>query len=335
MVKTIKVVDMSNNLKFYDRQKLEYWLRTKQSIRAIAKIMRRDHLVIVRELKRNSLSGRVGYRADIAQRIFEQRRHKQRKGKLDKYPELKKYVVDKLKEEWSPDVIAGRMKEDKPRLLAGKTISHESIYNYIYNKNGRWEGLYHYLRQGKKKRQKRYSRKTCKLRIFERVSVHLRPRYIDERKRYGDWESDSIIFSKQKTALSVQSERKSKLIRMHKVKNKTAEETANAITKTVESVPKELLLTMTFDNGTENVKHIEIKKEYGVDTYFCDPFASWQKGGVENANKLIRQYLPRKTDLSKLTDRDIYNIQEKLNNRPRRCLNYLSPNEVINKVVHC
>jgi len=133
----------------------------------------------------------------------------------------------------------------------------------------------------------------------------------------------------------VQSERKSKLIRMHKVKNKTAEETANAITKTGESVPKELLLTMTFDNGTENVKHIEIKKEYGVDTYFCDPFASWQKGGVENANKLIRQYLPRKTDLSKLTDRDIYNIQEKLNNRPRRCLNYLSPNEVINKVVHC
>ena len=331
MSKTIKVVDMSNNLKFYDRQKLEYWLRTKMSIRKIAKLMRRDHSVIVRELKRNSLKGRTGYRADLAQRIFEQRRRKQRKGKLDKYPKLKEYVVQGLKNEWSPDAIAGKLK------LEGKkeTISHESIYNYIYNKDGRWEGLFQYLRQGKNKRQKRYGRKTSKSLIFDRVSIHLRPEYINERKRYGDWESDSVIFSKQKTALSVQSERKSKLIRMHKVKNKSAEETANAIVKTIESMPKELLLTMTFDNGTENTQHTEIKKEYGVDTYFCDSYASWQKGGVENANKLIRQYLPRKTDLNKLTDRDIYDIQEKLNNRPRRCLNYLSPNEVINKVVHC
>ena len=143
-----------------------------------------------------------------------------------------------------------------------------------------------------------------------------------------------MIFSKQKTALSVQSERKSKLIRMHKVMDKTAEETKNALVRTAESVPKDLFLTLTFDNGTENVEHVEIKREYDVDTYFCDPFASWQKGGVENANKLIRHYLPRKTDLNQLTDKDIYDIQEKLNNRPRRCLNYLSPNEVINKVVH-
>ena len=292
--------------------------------------MRRTHTILSREIRRNG-SNRQKYRADLAERIFEQRRHKQRKGKLDKYPELKKYVLEKLKEEWSPDVIAGKLKTAGEK----QTISHESIYHYIYNKEGRYEGLYQYLRQGKNKRQKRYSRKTCKSRILERISIHLRPQYIDERKRYGDWESDSVIFSKQKTALSVQSERKSKLIRMHKVKDKTAEETANAIVKTIESVSKELLLTMTFDNGTENAKHREVKKEYGIDTYFCDPFASWQKGGVENANKLIRQYLPRKTDLSQLTDRDIYDIQEKLNNRPRRCLNYLSPNEVINKVVLC
>ena len=90
---------------------------------------------------------------------------------------------------------------------------------------------------------------------------------------------------------------------------------------------------MTFDNGGEGAKHAEIRREYGLETYFCDPFASWQKGGVENANKLIRQYLPRNTDMAKLTDRDIYEIQEKLNNRPRKCLDYLTPNEVINKVV--
>lgn len=178
------------------------------------------------------------------------------------------------------------------------------------------------------------SRKARRLPITERLSIHQRPEVVGERAKYGDWESDSVIFSKQKFALSVQSERKSKLIRMHKVANKTAEETKYALIKTVESLPIEMFKTITFDNGGEGAKHMEIKKEYGVETYFCDPFASWQKGGVENANKLIRHYLPRSTDLSQLTDRDIYDIQEKLNNRPRKCLGYQTPNEVINKVVH-
>lgn len=330
MALSIKVVGMSNNLTFYDRQKFEYWLRTKQSLRAIAKIMRRDHTVLMRELKRNGYGVRKKYRANIAQRMFEQRVHKQHRGKLDKYPELKECVVDGLKKEWSPNVIAGKLKIGN----AKHTISHESIYHYIYNKDGRYEKLYQYLRQAQSKRHKLHSRKKTKLRIPERISIHLRPEHINDRERYGDWESDSVIFSNQKTILSVQSERKSKLIRMHKATDKSAEETRNALVKTAESVPKDLFLTITFDNGTEGAKHTEIKKEYDIDTYFCDPFASWQKGGVENANKLIRHYLPRKTDLSQLTDRDIYEIQEKLNNRPRKCLNYLSPNEVINNVVH-
>lgn len=316
---------MSNEFTYYERQMLEYWFRTKQSMRTIAGNMRRAHTIIIRELKRNGDGDRTKYRADVAQRLFEKRRHKQHKGKLDKYPELKRIVVEGLKEEWSPDVIAGRLKRDGEE----QTISHESIYHYIYNKAGRYEGLYQYLRQGKPKRQKRSSRKSGKLRIPERKSIHERPACIDARKRYGDWESDSVLFSKQKTILSVQSERKSKLIRMHKATDKSAAETANALVRTIESLPSELFKTITFDNGTENVRHVEIKKEYAIETYFCDPFASWQKGGVENSNKLIRHYLPRNTDLSKLTDRDIYLIQEKLNDRPRKCLNYLSSNEVI------
>jgi len=321
---------MSNDLKLYDREKLEYWLRTKQSLRAIARIMRRDHSVLVRELKRNADGNRKKYRADVAQRAFEKRRHKRHKGKLDKFPELKERVLEGLKNEWSPDVIAGKLQTAGEKI----TISRESIYHYIYNKDGRIEKWYQYLRQGQPKRHKLGSRKKVKISIPERVSIHLRPKYIDQRKRFGDWESDSVIFSKQKNILSVQSERKSKLIRIHKAPNKSAEETREALIKTAESIPKEIFLSLTFDNGTEGVKHVEIKKEYGVETYFCDPFSSWQKGGVENANKLIRHYLPRSTDLSKLTDRDIYEIQEKLNNRPRKCLNYKSPNEIINEVVH-
>ena len=325
---------MSNNLTYYDRQQLEYWLRTKQSMREIGRIIKRDHSVLVRELKRNSDGDRRKYRADTAQRLFEKRIYKQHRGKLDKYPELKEYVTKGLKDELSPDVIAGCLKTECPIELLGKTISHESIYHYIYNKDGRYEGWYKYLRQAKNKRQKRHERKTRKLPIVERISIHQRPAIVDNRTRYGDWESDSVIFSKQKFALSVQSERKSKLIRMHKVINKTAEETKYALIKTIESLPSEMFKTITFDNGGEGAKHTEIKNEYSIETYFCDPFSSWQKGGVENANKLIRYYLPRSTDLSKLTDREIYDIQEKLNNRPRKCLNYKSPNEVINKVVH-
>ena len=322
---------MSNNLKYYDRQQFEYWLRTKMSLRAIARIIGRNHSALVRELKRNGDGERKKYRADTAERLFKQRLSKQRKGKLDKYPELKDFVFKGLQKEWSPNVIAGRLKNDN---FMKYSISHESIYHYIYNKNGRYENWYKYLRQGKTKRQKQYIRKTCKARILERKSIHERPEYIDKRKRFGDWESDSMIFSNQKTILSVQSERKSKLVRIRKLKNKSAEETLNALIATARSMPKDLFKTITFDNGTENVKHTAIKKEYGVQTYFCDPFASWQKGGVENVNKLIRQYLPRKTDLSKLTDRDIYEIQEKLNNRPRKCLNYKTPNEIIKEVVH-
>ncbi len=226
-------------------------------------------------------------------------------------------------------MIAGNLKESGHK----QTISHESIYHYIYNKDGRYEGLYKYLRQGKTKRQKKHTRKSGKLRIPERKSIHQRPEVVGARIRYGDWESDSVIFSKQKNILSVQSERKSKLIRIHKVINKTAEETKYALIRSIESLPGELFKTITFDNGTEGAKHMEIQKEYGITTYFCDPFASWQKGGVENANKLIRHYLPRSTDLDKLTDRDIYEIQEKLNNRPRKCLGYKTPNEVMQKVV--
>lgn len=320
---------MSNEFTFYERQKLEYWLRSKISLREIEKIMRRNHCILSREIRRNGIN-RKKYRADVAERVCKQRKHKQHKSKLDKCPELKEYVLQKLKEEWSPDVIAGKLRQ---KAVAEKTISHESIYHYIYEKDGRYEGWHKYLRQGRAKRQKRHTRKVSKLRILERKSIHERPEYINDRKRYGDWESDSVIFKKQKTALSVQSERKSKLIRIHKVLNKTAEETTNALVKTIESLPGDMFKTFTFDNGGEGARHMDIKKEYGVATYFCDPFASWQKGGVENANKLIRHYLPRETDLSQLTDRDIYLIQEKLNNRPRRCLEYQTPNEVINKVV--
>ena len=326
---------MSNELKYYDRQKLEYWLRTKQSLRKIAKIIRRDVSVISREIKRNS-SGRNKYRADVAQRLWEKRKHKKHMGKLDKYPALQIYVEKRLLEGLSPEQIAGELKHFPPTEIEGLCISHESIYYWIYEKAEKYKQLHKHLRTHRKKRYKHGKRKSRKVTIPSRISIHERPKVVDERLRYGDWESDTVEFRRGKNNpyLSVQYERKSQLVRINKMKDKSAEETKKALIKTGESVPREIFKTITFDNGTEGVKHIELRDIFDVDTYFCDPYSSWQKGGVENMNKLIRQYLPRNTNMHEITEKNILEIQERLNNRPRKGLNYLTPNQVINKVLH-
>ena len=327
---------MSNDLTNYERQMLEYWLRTKMSLRKIAKAMRRTHSVLSKEINKNGYGGRSKYRADIAQKNYEKRKHKQRTGKLDKYPELKEYVEEKLLLDWSPEQIAGRLKESPPEGLSDVSISPESIYYYVYTKSEKHKNLYQHLRTNRKKRKKHCSRKHRKIAIPSRISIHDRPKMIEDRTRYGDWESDTVEFRRIKgnPYLSVQYERKSQLVRLHKLKNKTAIETKEALIKTVESVPNELFKTVTLDNGLEGTKHHELKHYYpDIHTYFCDPFCSWQKGGVENMNKLIRQYLPRKTDMHNITDKQLKTIQDRLNSRPRKGLNYLTPNEVINKVV--
>ena len=134
--------------------------------------------------------------------------------------------------------------------------------------------------------------------------------------------------------MSVQYERKSMLNRLHKVANKSAEETELAINDSVESLPAEFWKSITWDNGKEGVCHTKIRDGYDIETYFCDTYASWQKGGVENLNGLLRQYLPKGTDMSTITDEQIYAIQEKLNNRPRKGLKYLTPNEIISTAVN-
>jgi len=328
---------MSNELTLFDRDKLQYYLRTKKSLRDIAKIMHRDVSVLSREIERNGSGDRKKYRADRAQMLCEKRKHKQHKGKMDKYPELKKYVEEKIIDDWSPEQIAGRLKSNPLPELVGITISHESIYHHVYEKSEKHRKLYTHLRTYRKIRIRKGKRKNQKIAISSRISIHDRPEIIDKKDRFGDWESDTVEFQKNKKNpyLSVQYERKSQLVRMHKTLDKSAEETKQAIIKTAESVPVELFKTITFDNGSEGSKHLELKDYYPqIETYFCDPFSSWQKGGVENANKLIRQYLPRSIDMKNISDEEINQIQEKLNNRPRKGLNYQTPNEVIHKVLH-
>lgn len=313
----------------YEREKIAFSLKLKRGIRDIAKVLNRDPGVISREINRNSLSDGT-YDPVRAQKKADLRSHKTNKRKLAINFRLHDWVEHKLKAGWSPELIAGRLKEHQPQTLKGAYVSHEQIYQYIYEGEGRWEGWFHYLvRKKHARRTVRSRKKHPKTLLKECVSIAYRPSVIDERKRFGDWESDQAQYRKQKERLSVQYERKTMVIRMHKVANKTAEENKQAISKTLDGFPGHLAHSITFDNGSENACHNKVRDNFNIKTFFCKPYAPWQKGGVENAIGLIRRHLPKQINLATLTDADIHAIQEKLNNRPRKKLNYHTPNEVL------
>lgn len=304
------------------------YLKFKWGPREIGRRLKRDPGVISREIKRNSRTDDK-YVASDAQKRATFKSRKTNRRKLETNEALHDWVEKCLKEGWSPELISGKLKEQPPKTIKGATISHEQIYEYIYEGEGKWEGWYHYLVRKQPKRRKQRGRKPHKTTIKERVPISARPEVINTRERFGDWESDLAVFRKQKEVLSVQYERKGMLTKLHKVANKTAKENEQALMKTLEDLPPEYAKSVTFDNGTENVCHTNIRDTFNLETFFCKAYAAWQKGGVENTIGIIRRHLPKSTDLAKLTDDDIYKIQEKINNRPRKKLNFRTPNEVL------
>jgi transposase, IS30 family len=313
----------------YEREQIEVYLRMRKKKKWIADKLNRDYSIIKREIKRNS-GEHLPYVATDAQYYADRRKKKTNKRKLEKWQNerLADYVKRLLEEGWSPEEIAGRLKEYPPEELKAckdKSVSYESIYNWIYDGEGRLGGLYKKLRRKQKVRQRRFSRKKqVKAIIKEKVSIHQRPDIVTGRERIGDWETDSMIFSGH-SVLSVQFERKTKLCRLHKCENKTAIRSEEALRDSIESLPRKFWLSITRDNGNENALHHQTE----IPSYFCDTYCSWQKGGVENLNGLIREYFPKKSNLDKVEETEVYAIQEKLNNRARKALNYLTPNEVI------
>lgn len=318
------------NLTLYERQFIESCLRPERTLKlkTIAQLLGRDHSVISREINRNG--GRLGYIARLAQEATDRRAKHTNRRKLDKDPVLLEFVQDRLSDGWSPEQIAGRLKNHPPPKLKDKYISHEQIYQYIYNdgRDSYGRGLFRYLRRKKHFRQSQYSRKANKITIKERISILERPEDIADKETLGHWESDTVL-GKYRKGISVQYERKSQLARIHKLTNLKAGTTREAITESIIDLPEYLRQTITFDNGMENAEHYLLKDGLIKASYFCEPYKSWQKGGVENLNGLIREYLPKKVDLNKITDDEIYLIQEKLNNRPRKSLNFQTPNEII------
>ena len=275
---------------------------------------------IYRELRRNKT--KIGYLPDRAHAMALERCNKPLK--IDKNPELKNDIVAKLQAGWSPEIISGYLKKEKGISV----ISHETIYAYIYSKAGQAKELYLELRKRRKKRQARLARKAKKTCIPNRVSIHERPIEIEQRASYGHWEGDLVLFSNQSTNLITLRERKSRFFIAIKNPSKHADITSENIIRKFKGRKNILIETLTLDNGGEFAKHENIAKHLRIDTFFCDPYSSYQKGSVENGNGVLRYDLPRSTDIDSLTQKQIDKIVNKINNRPMKCLGFNTPAEI-------
>ena len=285
----------------------------------------RSKSTVTRELKRNlSPSGGL-YSAWEATDLSRARKQKAGQRERLKDAALRLYVREKLEAGWTPEIISGWL-----RRRGSITISHEAIYQWIYADASELIGCL--PRRHRKRLSRGHSRKHQRSHIPNRIGIDKRPASADDRSEFGHWEADSIVSRASKAALNVTLERKSRHLCLTKLPQKSAGHTSRAMVSRLSSFPAEARLSITYDNGSENTEHEAVNKVLGTDSYFCAPYHSWEKGAVENINGLIRRYIPKGTDIEKITEEQIRWIEWQLNNRPRKCLDYRTPAEVFDKL---
>lgn len=315
-------------LSIEEREYIGILLAKGESLRSIGKEMGRHHSSISRELNINAPPVHKGYylahkaheRATVRNRESHQRERL-------KNETTRSFVREKIVEGWSPELIAGRIREYHPE----HKIGYEAIYQYIYAESR--DLIPCLARKHKRRKNRGYTRKHAQSHIPERVPLSERPEIVNNRQRSGDWEADTVVSRASKSALLVLSERKSRAIMITKLFRKTAARVRLAAIRRLEKMPEDLRQTITYDNGSENVEHQEINRELGTQSFFCAPYHSWEKGTVENSIGLIRRYFPKKTNFAEVSYNEVKRIERRLNNRPRKCLNYATPSEVLSGAI--
>ena len=275
---------------------------------------------ICRELKRNRDKVR-GYSADLAQ-IKSTKIQMQKKKRFSLTKTIEKYIRAKLKQDWSPEQIAGRMKLD-----TGVSVVHETIYRYIYANKANGGKLYKSLRHKNKKYHKRSNTYMARGTIIDRVMIDQRPKIVEKKSRIGDLEIDTVIGKNHIGALVTVVDRKSKFVLIKNVPSKQADVVTRALIEMIQPI-KAITHTITSDNGKEFAYHKEVASALDAKFYFANPYHSWERGLNEHTNGLIRQYLPKKSTFTDVSKDEIIMIQNRLNNRPRKVLGYKTPYEV-------
>jgi IS30 family transposase len=275
---------------------------------------------ISRELRRNR--GQKGYRHYQAGELALDRQCEAYRSRIawQTWQQVERLV----RQDWSPEQIAGRL-----RLEQQPTVSHEWIYLYIYADKRRGGTLHRHLRSQKKQR-KRYSGYIRRGQIPNRISIDQRPKIVASKGRFGDWEADTIIGARHKGGILSVVERKSKLTRLRKLATKAAAEMKDTSVALLEPLAARVH-TITVDNGKEFCEHEQIAARLQARIYFAHPYASWERGLNENTNGLVRQYFPKKHYFAKITDQELQQVEDLLNNRPRKTLGYRTPNEIFFK----
>tara|TARA_B100000953_G_scaffold294506_1_gene284376 strand:+ start:196 stop:1161 length:966 start_codon:yes stop_codon:yes gene_type:complete len=301
-----------------ERYQIQAFLKAGYSQKAIAGELNRHPSTIGRELSRNT--GLRGYRPQQAQRLAEERKS------LHCHTQITascwKQVEGLLREDWSPEQIHGWL--DNQRL---PTVSPEWIYQYILHDKAKGGNLYTHLRC-QKQRKKRYGSADKRGQLKNRVSIDERPAVVDRRNRIGDWEIDTVIGRQGGAVLVTAAERKTRLSVVALSTDKTAKSVKDALVEALTPFVTDIK-TLTYDNGKEFALHETIAEKLQAKGYFAHPYHSWERGLNENMNGLIRQYAPKGSCFDSLTEDDVKRIMSKLNNRPRKCLGFKTPNEVM------
>ena len=290
---------------------------------------------IGRELRRNrdpyARPGHDDYFYDTATRLTRERRdHANRRYKIDDTP-LGEAIRHGLSQRWSPQQIAGRIKRghrDDPAMH----ITHETIYRWVYRRSEAGEPWYKQLRRRHHKRRRRCARRDHRGLIPGRIGIEQRPDVVQRRSRFGDWEADTMQGAKGTGALATHVERKSRYLLARKLADQCAHTFNLATIKAFAVIPSKLRKTLTCDNGKEFAHFKHIEQRLNFDVYFANPYAAWERGTNENTNGLLRDFFPKGIDFRRVSHAQVAKAQRMLNNRPRKCLNYQTPAEVLSTI---
>jgi IS30 family transposase len=271
------------------------------------------------------------YMPEGADLMARDNRSKARGPRWVRHRPLLAYVLRKLRLEWSPQQIAGRLPGDFPEDKRMR-VSHPTIYSYLAANRRAGGSLWKRLRQSHKTRRKAYGSGQRRSRIPERVGIEQRPVEVETRREPGHWEADTMMAVNGRLATCV--ERQSRYVLIGRLPDGRACQFNRAAFRLFKHTPRSIRKTFTSDNGSEFIEHQALSRRLGFKTFFANPYSSWERGSNENTNGLIRQYIPRSTDLAGVSHRRVARIAWKLNNRPRKCLNYRTPAEVLGPVLH-
>lgn len=297
----------------------------------IARRLGRHRGTIGREIERNSHEARGErlYLYDVADRqARDRRRTANRRYKLDQ-PPLAEYVQRGLRATWSPQQIAGRLERDHPHDPS-MHITHEAIYQWVYRHPD--QGWHRHLRRRRPRRRRRMPGRGRRGQIRDRIGIEHRPAVVNARRRFGDWEADTIQGATGRGGLATHVERRSRYLLARRIRDKRAPTFSRVTIDLLRELPATLRRTITADNGKEFADFKRIEQRTGVNVYFADPYAAWQRGTNENTNGLLREFFPKGTDFRQVSHHAVAKAMRLINNRPRKCLNYRTPAEVLSKI---